>query len=314
VRAIFFGTPAIAVPALEALGRVSELVGVVTQPDRPAGRGLAVRAPPVKERALALGLEVVQPEKVRTGELERWVRAREPDVAVVMAYGRILPPGVLGAPRRGCINLHASLLPRWRGAAPIPWAVASGDRETGISLMQMDEGCDTGPVYLARALAIGEDETAGELAERLGALAADVVARDLGRAVAGEIVATPQDASAATHAPPLGREHGRIDWSRPASCVHDHVRAMTPWPGARTTVPAPASARLLKVLATRRAAEGARQAGTIERIERERGALVGCGEGAVWLVRAQLEGRKPLDAHALAAGRALAPGMRLGEP
>lgn len=185
MRAIFFGTPDIAVPSLEALREVAEVVAVVCQPDRPAGRGLELRAPPVKERALALGFEVVQPEKVKTPEFAAWVEARKADVALVIAYGRILPKAVLEGPRRGCMNLHASLLPRYRGAAPIQWAIVRGETETGVCLMQMDEGMDTGPVFTRRAIPIGRDETAGELGGRLGRLAAELVREDLPRAVAG---------------------------------------------------------------------------------------------------------------------------------
>jgi methionyl-tRNA formyltransferase len=161
MRALFFGTPEIAVPALEALHQIAEVVGVVCQPDRPAGRGLALHAPPVKTRAVELGLEVAQPRKVRTPELATWVAERQADVAVVMAYGRILPPAVLAATAKGFVNLHASLLPRYRGAAPIQWALVCGETETGISLMQMDEGCDTGPVYSRHRIPITTDVTAG---------------------------------------------------------------------------------------------------------------------------------------------------------
>jgi methionyl-tRNA formyltransferase len=180
VRAVFFGTPAIAVPALEALCERAEVVAVVCQPDRPAGRGLSLAAPEVKVAAERLGLPVHQPTKIKNDEFLGWLRGLEADVALVIAYGRILPPAVLAAPRRGCVNLHASLLPRFRGAAPIQWAIVRGESETGISLMQMDEGCDTGPVFLRRAIAIGENETAGELAPRLAALAAEVVRDHLG--------------------------------------------------------------------------------------------------------------------------------------
>src|SRR5450432_2108021 len=186
VRAVFFGTPAIAVPALRALAEVAEIVGVVCQPDRPAGRGLKLQPPAVKTAALELGYAVHQPVKVKTGNLDQWLSDRAPDVALVLAYGRILPSAVLSAPRRGCMNLHASLLPRWRGAAPINWSIMHGDHETGVCLMQMDEGLDTGPVYARRAIAIGDQETAGELAERLAATSAqlvrEVLAREIGRA------------------------------------------------------------------------------------------------------------------------------------
>src|SRR5689334_20250065 len=192
MRAVFFGTPELAVPSLRALSEVSEVVGVVCQPDRPAGRGLELRQPAVKRVALELGLTVYQPEKVRTGELANWLLERDLDVALVLAYGRILPKPVLEAPRRGCVNLHASLLPRYRGAAPIQWAIVRGEQQTGISLMQMDEGLDSGPVYSRHEIGIGPDETGAELAARLSELAAQVVRADLARVVKGELRAEAQ--------------------------------------------------------------------------------------------------------------------------
>ncbi len=309
-RAVFFGTPEIAVPALEALAATMEVVGVVCQPDRPAGRGLELRAPAVKARALALGLKVTQPEKVRTDEFAAWLRERAADVAVVMAYGRILPEQVLSAPRRGCINLHASLLPKHRGAAPITWAIVRGDRETGIALMQMDEGCDTGPVYTTRAISIGADETAGELAARLALLGAVVVREDLPRALAGELRLVPQDEAAATKAPLLEKADGTVRWEEDALRVHDRVRGMTPWPGAHTTL----RGKRFKLLATRVASADVHEGepGTVLAIE-DRAARIACGRGAVWLLRGQAEGKRALDAHELASGRAIAVGTRFAD-
>ena len=197
---------------MRALAGIAEVVGVVTQPSRPAGRGLELQAPAVKVLAEELGLEVTQPVKVRTGELRDWLEARRPDVLVVLAYGRILPSSVLEVAPHGAINLHASLLPRYRGAAPIAWSIIRGDKETGVSLMQMDAGMDTGPVLSRHALAIGDEETAGELAVRLGELAAEVLRTDLPRALRGELVAEPQDENLASNAPPLLRDTGRIDF------------------------------------------------------------------------------------------------------
>ena len=309
MRAIFFGTPAISVPSLEALHGLAEVVGVVCQPDRPSGRGLEVKPPPVKARALELGLNVVQPEKIRTPEFAAWMREANADVALVIAYGRILPPAVLEAPRRGCMNLHASLLPKYRGAAPITWAIVRGERETGISLMQMDAGCDTGPVFTQHAIPIPEEMTADELAAALGALAADVVRADLARAVSGAIAAAPQDEGAATQAPMLKKEDGRVPWNERARAVHDHVRGMTSWPGASPG----AQGTTRKVRAPRVAAEqGERGApGTVIAATREV-VEVACGAGSVAILRAQVEGRKALAAGELVAGRALATGMVLG--
>ncbi len=308
MRAAFFGTPAIAVPALSALATIAEVVLVVCQPDKPAGRGLTMAEPAVKARARELGIEVAQPTKVRTPDFAASLAERSLDVAVVMAYGRILPLGVLEAPRRGCMNLHASILPKYRGAAPITWSVVRGEIVTGVSLMQMDVGMDTGPVFTWREVPIGPDATAAEVTELLAACAAEVVRLDLPRAVAGELTASPQDHAAATMAPMLSREDGRVDWSLPASRVHDHVRGMSPWPGASTT----ASGKLLKVLTTRRApGDAGGSPGTIVTAHRGR-CEVACGAGRVELVRAQIEGRKPLPADDLVSGRTLAVGMRLG--
>ena len=209
MRAVFFGTPEIAVPALEALAQLATVTAVVCQPDRPAGRGLELKVPAVKARALSLGIEVVQPTKVRTPEFASWLVDQACDVAVVMAYGRILPPAVLAAPRRGCVNLHASILPKYRGAAPITWAVVHGESETGISLMQMDEGMDTGAVFSTHVIPIGPDATAGDVALELAALGGRAVTSDLARVVSGELVAEPQDAARATMAPMLDKADGR---------------------------------------------------------------------------------------------------------
>ncbi|GAC1585019.1 MAG: methionyl-tRNA formyltransferase [Polyangiales bacterium] len=229
------GTPALAVPTLDALTTVSEVVGVVCQPDRPAGRGNSLRAPPVKERATSLGLDLLQPTKMKDGVVEAWIRARNADVAVVIAFGRLLPKGVLSAPRKGCLNLHASILPRYRGAAPINAAIAHGERETGISLMQMDEGLDTGPVFLHRAIAIGDDENAADLSVRIGLLGAEVVRTYLREVVQGTLVPKTQDHAMATLAPILTKEDGVIDWGRSAREIHNHVRAMQPWRDQRVT-------------------------------------------------------------------------------
>lgn len=308
VRTIFFGTPEIAVPALRALAQTTELSGVVSQPDRPAGRGLQMNEPAVKRAARELGVEVFQPAKVRDGALAGWLRAREPDVAVVMAYGRILPEPVLSSPRLGCLNLHASLLPELRGAAPIQWALIRGAVETGISLMQMDAGMDTGPVFCERRIRIDPDDDAESLATRLANLAAEVVREELPRAVSGELRATPQDESRATTAPPLTREDAHIDWSAPALAIVRRVRGLSPRPGAFTM----REARSVKLLSARVAPveSVSGPAGTVVRADR--GALwVAAGEGAVELIRGQVEGKRPMSAQDLVNGRAFAVGDRL---
>jgi methionyl-tRNA formyltransferase len=315
VRAVFFGTPAIAVPSLEALVEIADVRAVVCQPDQPAGRGLELRAPAVKQRALELGLEVHQPRAVKKPELAAWLRSLEIDVALVIAYGRILPKAVLDAPRRGCMNLHASILPKYRGAAPITWAVVDGEPETGVSLMQMDEGMDTGPVFTIERVAIGEDTTAGELSEELARCAAHVVRTSLARAVAGELVAVPQDEAGATHARMLEKTDGRVDFAKDAKRVHDHVRGMTPWPGASTTVDDGKGPKTLKLLETRIGRREGVHGTPGEVIEARADRVeIACGEGTILLLRGQLEGRKPLGARELVAGRALGSGQRLGAP
>jgi methionyl-tRNA formyltransferase len=303
-RALFFGTPAFAVPSLDALTEIAEVVRVITQPDRPQGRGQRVAAPPVKERALALGLTVEQPTKVRTPDFAASLRAAEADLALVVAYGRILPSAVLAAPRLGCVNVHASLLPRWRGAAPITWAIVHGDPETGVCLMQMDEGMDTGPVLACARTPVGPDETAGELSERLAKLGGDVVRRELPRFLAAELTPEPQPTEGVTLAPILAKEHGRIDFSRPARAVHDHVRGMSPWPGAFAAL----GAERIKVHRTRVVEDaGAHGApGTLFP-----GLIVACGTGTIAIESLQREGGKRLDAAAFLAGQRLAEGARL---
>lgn len=308
VRTVFFGTPEMAVPSLTALAQTSKLVGVVCQPDRPAGRGLRLCAPPVKNAAADLGVPVYQPVKVKTGDLHDWLAERHPDVAVVMAYGRILPPPVLRAPTRGCINLHASLLPKYRGAAPINWAIIRGEEETGISLMQMDEGLDTGPVFSSRRLRIGAAETAGELSSRLAELAATVVREDLVRAVAGELEPLPQDDALASWAPPLTREHCRIDWSLTAKEIVCLVRGLAPCPGAHTTL----RGCCLRILAAREVFEKTGTAAGVVSVSSVCRPIVRTGDGSVELLAGQLEGRRVCAGTDLVNGRALRPGDNLG--
>ncbi|MEC7522566.1 MAG: methionyl-tRNA formyltransferase [Myxococcota bacterium] len=308
MRAIFFGTPQLAVPSLEAVHGVADVVQVVCQPDRPAGRGMKLRPPPVKERALELGLDVVQPRKVRTPDFAASLRALEADVAVVIAYGRILPKAVLDAPRRGCVNVHASILPKLRGAGPIHWAIVNGEPETGVCLMQMDEGMDTGPVITCERTPIGPDETTAELGARLADMGAGLLRAHLGAWVEGALEVTPQDHDAATLAPLLKKDDGRVDWALPAQRVHDLVRGMFPWPGAFTTL----GGEVLKLHATRvHAPHG--QLGAPGEILPVGDLVVACGEGAVAIERLQLQGKKKLAAKDFLVGRPLSAGERLGD-
>lgn len=307
MRAIFFGTPAIAVPSLIALSEVAEVAGVVTQPDRPAGRGMELRAPAVKVAALERGFDVTQPVKVRDGVLRAWLEERRPDVLVVLAYGRILPPDLLRVAPAGALNLHASLLPHLRGAAPIEWAILRGDTETGISLMQMDEGLDTGPVLSRHRLAIGAEETSGELAVRMGELAAEVVRKDLVAAVSGKLVPKPQDHALATLAPPLRREHGRVDFTEPAIGIANRVRALSPRPGAFTV----AGGKTLRLGAVRAVSET--KPGEAGTVHVERGVpWVTTGEGSLEILRATPEGRREAAGRDLVNGRVLKHGDVLG--
>jgi methionyl-tRNA formyltransferase len=246
MRIVFMGTPAFAVAAVDALARAGHaLLAVVAQPDRPAGRGQALRPPATKAWAEARGIPVLQPEKVRDGRLAAELRALAPDVLVVAAYGRILGRDLLELAPHGAINVHGSLLPRWRGAAPIQWAIAAGDAETGVSIMQMDEGLDTGDVLLQRALAIEPADTAETLAPRLAALGGAALVEALALLERCALVPVRQDEARATHARILEKEDGRIDWTRRADEIAARLRGFTPWPGAWTTL----GGKVLKVTA-----------------------------------------------------------------
>jgi methionyl-tRNA formyltransferase len=308
MRVVYFGTPAIAVPALRALVEVAEVVGVVTQPDRPRGRGLTLTASPVKIEALARKLDVTQPLKVRDGALEAWLVEKKPDVLVVLAYGRILPGDVLRVPRTFALNLHASLLPRLRGAAPIEWAILRGDTETGISLMQMDEGLDTGAVLSRHSIEILPEETGGELRARMAELAAHVIRVDLRRAVEGELRAESQDESLATLAPPLRREHGRIDFSSAATVIANQVRALAPKPGAHTTV----GDKTLLIGSVRPSPESVGGAPGTVHVAGGR-PWVTAGTGSLEILRATPEGRREASGPDLVNGRVLSSGSVLGE-
>lgn len=309
-RAVFMGTPQFAVPCLDALVEIAEVAAVVCQPDKPQGRGLELAAPPVKVRALELGLTVVQPTKLKTGEFAQWLRDQKVDVALVVAYGRILPKDVLEAPRLGCVNVHASLLPKLRGAAPITWAIVRGEPETGVTLMQMDEGMDTGNMLEQFPIPISDDETAGELNERLSATGALAVRKGLPKYVSGGYTPAVQDHAKATMAPMLKKEDGRIDFTKPARAVHDHVRGMTPWPGASTT----SRGKTLKVHTTHvtDVPGGAKaEPGTVVFADKTR-VVVACGERGVELTRVQLEGKKAISAGDWFVGRGVVEGDKLG--
>jgi methionyl-tRNA formyltransferase len=305
-RIVFMGTPDFAVPLAQACATLGELVAVVTQPDKPKGRGNGLAAPPVKQWAQQAGIPVWQPVKIKTGEFEAQLRAAQPDVAVVAAYGRILPKGVLEAPRLGCLNIHASLLPKLRGAAPIQWAIANGETETGVCLMQMDEGLDTGAVLARRAIPIAADETGGSLFDKLSALGRELLVTELPNFLAGKLTPVPQDHARHTLAPIIDKQDGALDWSKPAVELERRVRAFDPWPGTFTHV----DGKLLKVLRAR-VAEGQGQPGEVLRAGAE-GLVVAAGQGALAIEELQLEGRKRMRAADFLAGFRVAPGTRLG--
>ncbi len=301
MRLAFLGSAAFAVPALQALAAAGhQLVAVYCQPPRPGGRGHHLRPCPVHTAATALGLAVRTPERLRQAVEEHAAfAALDLDAAVVCAYGLLLPLPMLAAPRLGCFNIHASLLPRWRGAAPIQAAILAGDRETGISIMRMDEGLDTGPVLLQQPIPIAADETAASLHERLAPLGAELILR----ALAEQPPPRPQPPTGATYAPKLSRADSPLDWRQTADVLERRVRALNPWPGTTTT----AAGVTLKVLAAR-AEAGSGPPGTVLDDE----ALIACGEGALRLLVLQLPGRAALAAPAFLRGHPLPAGSHLG--
>ncbi len=232
IRVVFMGSPDFALPTLRALAEHYEVVGVVTQPDRPSGRGRELKSPPIKTLAMDLSLALIQPEKLRAPEAMDQLRLWAPDLIVVAAFGQILRPDVLALPPRGCINVHASLLPRWRGAAPIQAAILAGDSETGMTIMQMDKGVDTGAMISQRAIPIKAEDTAGSLFEKLSRLGADLLIETLPRYLSGELKSQVQDESKATYAPMLKKEEGCLDFTQSAEELARRVRAFNPWPGA----------------------------------------------------------------------------------
>jgi methionyl-tRNA formyltransferase len=313
MRLVFMGTPEAAVPTLaRCVEDGHEVAAVWTRPDRPAGRGHQLKAPPVKEYALARGIPVHQPEKIRDAEALELFRSHAADAAVVVAYGRILPSGFLRAPRRGCLNVHFSMLPKYRGAAPVNWAIVRGERETGVTMMLIDEGLDTGAILLQRATEIGDEETAPQLLERLSHMGAELLGETLARL--DHIEPRPQDDAAATHAPILKREDGLIDWTLAASDIERRVRGFQPWPNAYTFH----RGRRLVVWSAEPAGTDATgvpashvEAGAITSARGDE-LLVACGGGALRLREVQPEGKQRMSARDFINGMRVEPGERLG--
>jgi methionyl-tRNA formyltransferase len=309
-RIVFMGTPAFACPSLEALlAGPDAVVAVVCQPDRPRGRGLEVVAPETKRLAERHGIPVLQPERIRDAVFHDRLRALAPDLGVVVAYGRILPRSLLDLPAQGCINVHASLLPRHRGAAPVQWSLIAGDQQTGITIMRMSEELDAGDILLQRPLPLRPDHTGGTLLAELSELGASALRDAIEALKAGRLVAHPQPAAGVTFAPRIERQHGRLDWTRPARELERLVRALAPAPSAYTTV----GGKLLKVHRARAEPAAQRAApGTVLAAGPD-GVVVQTGDGLLRLLDVQLEGRKALPVAAFLAGLPLAPGTCLGE-
>jgi methionyl-tRNA formyltransferase len=306
-RIVFAGSPEFAVPSLNQLvGSGHEIVGVLTRPDRPAGRGRSLRPGPVKTAAAGFDLDIMQPEDLVSGDIEDRLRSLQPDLMVVVAYGLLLPATVLGIPRAGCINVHASILPRWRGASPVQAAILAGDPVSGVSLMQMEEGLDTGPVYAVAEIPIGERETAGELERRLAEAGAGLLAEAIDGILDGSSVPRAQDDAGATYAGRISKSDAVIDWSAPATEIDRRIRAYNPWPVAETSL----DGQRLRCWA----AVGDEAAGEPAGAGADPGQIVGAGngtvdvqtgEGILRLAEVQLPGRKRMPAAEFARGYAL---------
>jgi methionyl-tRNA formyltransferase len=311
-RVVFMGTPEFAVPSLQALVRHHSVAGVVTQPDRPSGRGQQLVLPAVKQAALDAGLPVIQPRRLSEPAAMQQLEAWQPELIMVAAFGQILRPAVLALPPHGCVNVHASLLPRHRGAAPIAAAILAGDTETGVTIMQMNAGLDTGPILAARRTAIRPDDTTPALAERLAQLGADLLVEVLPDYLTGRLAAQPQDEALATYAPQLKKVDGRLDFTRPAAQLARQVRAMLPWPGAYALLPASVdeAARPLRVL--RAAVEPGLHGAPGEVLSTAHGPAIACGQDGLLLIQVQPPGKRPMPAADFARGARQFIGARLG--
>ena len=315
MRIVFCGTPEFAVPALRTLLANPEFAveAVVTQPDRPRGRGQRVSASPVKEVAAQAGVRVFQPASMKSDEARDFVAEIKPDAVVIIAYGQIIPRRLLDIPRLGWMNLHGSLLPKYRGAAPIAWAIINGERKTGLTTMRLDPGLDTGPILMQGEIEIGSDETAPELAKRMADLGAPLVSESLIKLERGEIAPIRQDSTQASYAPILTKEHGRIDWSLTAGEIYNRIRGLAPWPGAFTTFRGRLCHLWGRPSALVAVGDGAitREPGTL--IVSDAAIEVVCGKGTrLQLEAVQIEGRRRISAREFANGARLASSERFG--
>lgn len=291
MRLVYMGTPQFAVQPLRTLvADGHEIAGVVTRVDKPAGRGKIMTSPPVKLAAREMGLAVVQPRRVRDPEFIEWLRRIAPDMIVVAAYGQILPPDVLSLPKFGCINIHASLLPAYRGAAPINWAIIRGEREAGDTIMQMDSGMDTGAILMQESIPIDPRDTAGTLTEKLSSLGAALISRALPLIASGGLAPVAQDETKATLAPLLRKEDGRLDWTLSAADIHNRVRGLSPWPGAFSVL----DGKIIKIISSE-AVDGSGEPGML--YENDGATLdIGCGNGKLRILSLQPEGKKIMSA------------------
>ncbi|MCP8940976.1 methionyl-tRNA formyltransferase [Alsobacter sp. SYSU M60028] len=307
MRIVFMGTPDFAVPTLsEIVGHGHDVVAAYTRAPAKAGRGMELRPSPVHRAAERFGIPVLTPTTLRGEDSVATFQSHDADVAVVVAYGMILPQAILDVPALGCLNLHASLLPRWRGAAPIQRAIMAGDRETGVAVMKMEKGLDTGPVAMAERLAIAPDMTAGEAHDRLAVLGADLMVRALAALSRGGLSFVPQPEAGVTYAAKIGNDEARIDWRRPAREVHDHVRGLSPFPGAFCEMDLGKGPERVKVLRTQPASGSGEPGQVLDDL------TVACGEGAVRLLQVQRAGSRAMDAAEFLRGAQLARGTRLG--
>ena len=307
LRLVFMGTPDFAVPTFAAIvAHGHDVAAVYTRAPQPAGRGMELRPSPVEREARRFGIAVLTPKTLRSPEAQDAFRAHQADAAVVVAYGLILPKPILDAPRLGCFNLHASALPRWRGAAPINRAIMAGDAETGVVVMKMVEGLDTGPMAMAARTAIGPDMTAGELHDELARLGADLMVRALDALEHGALQLTPQPEEGATYAGKIEKNETRIDWTKPWNTVHNHCRGLSPYPGAWFELPGSGAPVRIKVLRTTRD-EGTAPPGTTT----DDKLTVACGDGAVRILELQRAGRQPMGAQEFLRGTPLGAGTRL---
>ena len=308
MRVVFMGTPDFAVPSLQILlDHGYEVCAVYTQPDKPKGRGHKLQPPPVKELALQHQIPVFQPATLRKEEVQAEIRSWNPDVIVVVAYGKLLPKAVLDAPKLGCVNVHGSLLPQYRGAAPIQWTVLNGDKVAGVTTMFMAEGMDTGDMLLKAETPVGEEETSGQLFDRLKDLGADLLLETLQGLEVGTLTSVPQDEAQATRAPMLSKELSQVDWTKSAQQVHDLIRGLNPWPSAVSYL----DGRKLKLHASR-VREGSGEPG---KPFAQDGALwVYCGQGALELTEIQTENGKRMDGKSYLLGHPLQEGSHFGGP